>query len=322
MTTTRAERRRPAFVASTGGHLVQLYLMASVLEPERHRDGLWITNRTPQSESMLRDERVIFIDPVDTRDWAAAIRRTPTILRALRRHHVDAVYSTGAAVAVSTLPGARLVGARPRYIESLARSTGPSVAGRALQWIPWVPVYTQYPQNASWRWRYEHSLLDSFTVDASAEAPAPQRIFVTLGTTRFPFRRLVERVLEIAPPSAQIVWQTGVTDVGGLDIDVSPMMSDADFRAEIARADVVVSHAGCGTFIRCLEAGKVPLLVPRRAAHGEHVDDHQEQIASVGQGRGLALMREVGELSLTDLRTAMSLHATHVDATAPVSPTR
>ncbi|WNB85437.1 hypothetical protein [Cellulomonas sp. ATA003] len=191
----------PAFVATTGGHLVQMNLMAPVLEPERYRDAIWITHRTPQSESMLAGQRAFFVDEVHARDWRTVLRRTPEVLRILKGNDVDAVYSTGAAMALVALPGARLVGARPRYVESLARSTGPSLAGRVLQAVPWVPVYTQYPQNRSWRWKYEHSLLDSFAVSPAGEPRTPQRIFVTLGTTRpWHFRSLVERVLEIAPP--------------------------------------------------------------------------------------------------------------------------
>ena len=302
----------PAFVASTGGHLVQLYRMASLLEPDRFRDAVWITHRSPQSESMLRDRNVVFVPLVHSRDWRAVIKRTPTVLRILKDHNVDAVYSTGAAIALSALPWARFVGAKPRYIESLARSQAPSLSGKVLERLPWVTVYTQYPQNASRRWRHEYSLLDSFRVETAAPARDPQRIFVTLGTTPWQFRRLVERVLEIAPRDAEIVWQTGVTDLTGLDIKAQPMMPDEAFREEIRKADVVVSHSGVGTFLNCLEAGKVPVLVPRRSAYTEHIDDHQEQIASVADARGLAVMREVDNLTLEDLRETSRLRAIHV----------
>ena len=305
----------PAFVATTGGHLVQLHTLAPMLEPERYRDGVWITHRTPQSESMLRDENVVFVPPVHARQWFTALRRTPPVLAALRRHGVDTVYSTGAALALSALPLARLVGARPVYVESLARSTGPSLAGRVLAGLPWVPVYTQYPQNAGRRWRYRHSLLDAFVTEPAAGAPEPRRVLVTLGTTRpWQFRRLVERMLAIVPPDWEVVWQTGVTDVSDLPVDARPMMSDEEFRAEIDRADVVVSHAGVGTFLRCLQAGSVPVLVPRRARFGEHVDDHQEQIATVADARGLALMREADALTTEDLRLAAASRAVRVDA--------
>ncbi|MBO1752652.1 hypothetical protein J4G33_12635 [Actinotalea sp. BY-33] len=307
----------PAFVATTGGHLVQLYLMAPILEPDRHQDALWITHRTPQSESMLEGRNVAFIPPIHARQWHTVLGRTPQVLAAMRRHHVDTVYSTGAALALAALPAARLVGARPRYIESLARSDQPSLAGKVLERVPWVPVFTQYPENATGRWQYDRSLLDSFEVEDGDAPSTPQRVFVTLGTTRpWQFRRLVERMLAILPPETEVVWQTGVTDVSDLPIDARPMLSDEEFRAEIARADVVVTHSGCGTFMRCLEAGRIPIMVPRRSAHQEHVDDHQEQIATVASLRGLAIMREVEDLSLDDLLRATGVRARPAHLTA------
>lgn len=303
---------RPAFVATTGGHLVQLSLLAPLVEPERHGDGLWITHRTPQSESMLRGRDVHWVPPIAARDWAAVVVRTPGVLAALRRGHVDAVWSTGASVALAALPGARLVGARPTFVESLARADGPSVTGQLVARLPWVQCLTQYPANAVGRWRYRHSLLDAFTAVDGAAGTGPLKVLVTLGTARpWGFRRLVERMLEIVPDDAEVTWQTGVTDVSGLELgaDAHEVLSDEEFRTRIAEVDVVVSHAGVGSFVRCLEAGKVPVLVPRRVARGEHVDDHQEQIARVGADRGLAITREADELTLDDLLLATGRRA-------------
>ncbi|GGC07517.1 glycosyltransferase [Cellulomonas carbonis] len=301
----RSGTHRAAFVATTGGHLVQMALMAPTLEPERHEDALWITHRSPQSESMLTGRLVHYVPMVDARDWRAVLRRTPSALAALRRHAVDRVYSTGAAVSLAALPLAPLVGARADYYECIARTSGPSVTGRVLEWLPWVGRYTHYAALAGPRWRFDRGLFESFTVAGAAPEPRVARVFVTLGTARpWGFRRLVERVLEIVPPEAEVVWQTGATDVSGLGVDGLDVIPDSRFQAEIDRADVVVSHAGCGTFLRCLEAGKVPVLVPRRAAHGEHVDDHQEQIALAAAERGLAVVREADELTLDDLLLA------------------
>ncbi|QTE29653.1 glycosyltransferase [Pengzhenrongella sicca] len=310
----RANVHVPAFVATTGGHLVQMTLMVPFLEPDRHRDALWITHRTAQSESLLRDERrVVFVPPVEARDWLTVLRRTPEVLTALRRHHVDRVYSTGAALALTALPLAPLVGARPTFVESLARPAGPSVAGRVLSRLPWVDCFTQYPANADTHWSYRYSLLDSFRAAEDGADRVPKRIFVTLGTARpWQFRRLVDRILEIVPADCTIVWQTGCTETSDLDIDARAVMPDAEFQQEIDRADVVVSHAGVGTFLRCLEAGKVPVLVPRRLAHDEHIDDHQEQIAQVGSERGLALMREADALTFEDLVLAGNRRAGRV----------
>ncbi|WP_158068394.1 glycosyltransferase [Serinicoccus sp. CNJ-927] len=171
-----------------------------------------------------------------------------------------------------------------------------------------MPVYTQYPQNAKGRWRYEHSLLDRFEATQGQSMQDPRRVFVTLGTTKpWQFRRLVDRMHEIIPANVKVRYQTGVTEVSDLDIDYTSMMSDEEFQAEIAAADVVVTHSGVGTFISCLSAGKVPVMIPRRASFDEHVDDHQDQIASVASSRGLALRREAHEVTFEDLRTVRSL---------------
>jgi UDP-N-acetylglucosamine transferase subunit ALG13 len=55
------------------------------------------------------------------------------------------------------------------------------------------------------------------------------------------------------------------------------------------RADVVITHAGVGSAVMAIRAGKTPVMVPRLARFGEHVDDHQLQLAERFAQRGLAL---------------------------------
>ena len=69
-------------------------------------------------------------------------------------------------------------------------------------------------------------------------------------------------------------------------------------------ADVVVAHAGVGAALAACEVGRCPVLVPRRSAHGEHIDDHQTQIADELSGRGIAISVDVAALSTGDLAKA------------------
>jgi UDP-N-acetylglucosamine transferase subunit ALG13 len=41
------------------------------------------------------------------------------------------------------------------------------------------------------------------------------------------------------------------------------------------QAAVVVSHGGPATIMECRRRGRIPIVMPRRADLGEHVDDHQ-----------------------------------------------
>ena len=50
----------------------------------------------------------------------------------------------------------------------------------------------------------------------------------------------------------------------------------------------------------------MPVLVPRDAGHGEHVDDHQRHRPGALR-RGLAVYRAVEELTFGDLRAAMEV---------------
>jgi UDP-N-acetylglucosamine transferase subunit ALG13 len=54
-----------------------------------------------------------------------------------------------------------------------------------------------------------------------------------------------------------------------------------------------------------LEAGVAPILVPRESRHGEHVDDHQDQIAQELARRGLAIRAPVDELSYEHVASAL-----------------
>ena len=65
-----------------------------------------------------------------------------------------------------------------------------------------------------------------------------------------------------------------------------------EFRSRVARADVVVSHAGMGTILTALELGKPVLIMPRRAALGEQRNDHQLATAKKLAALGLATVAD------------------------------
>ena len=65
-------------------------------------------------------------------------------------------------------------------------------------------------------------------------------------------------------------------------------MSFDEVANAMGQARVVVAHAGVGTVLAALNAGKRPVLVPRRREWGEAVDDHQVELAHRLAGCGLA----------------------------------
>lgn len=299
-----------AFVASTGGHLEQLTLLAPQLCPDESKQ-IWYTFRNSQSETLLRDKRVVFLDYIPPRGLAKALRAAPRLLRSFREENVGHVASTGAAIAVPALYVASLLRLQCTYIESLARSDGPSLSGRIVARLPNVDLYCQYESWAQGRWKFQFTALDSYvSVDSAPKTTngRPLRVFVSLGTIRpYGFRSLVNRVLEVAPEGSVFRWQTGSTNVHDLDLGESAELSKSEFSEALEWADVFVSHAGVGSALAALKAGVVPVLVPRRAERSEHIDDHQEMICRVLSGRELAVTAEVSELSATHLDRAQQL---------------
>jgi UDP-N-acetylglucosamine--N-acetylmuramyl-(pentapeptide) pyrophosphoryl-undecaprenol N-acetylglucosamine transferase len=304
------ESHRTLLVASTGGHLSQLHALAPRIPGVERRT--WVTFDTPQSRSLLAGEDVVFVRYTAPRDWRNVARNLLPAGRLLARGRFDHVISTGSAIALAFLPLARARGLRATYVESAARSRGPSLTGRIVARVPGVRLGTQYPAWAGGRWAYVGSVLDGYAPVPQAAPPELRRVVVTLGTIPYGFRRLLERMLAVLPAGVEVTWQTGVTDVAGLPIAARAELPGDELDAAIAAADVVVAHAGTGSALAALNAGRCPLLVPRERAHGEHVDDHQREIAAELAGRGLALQRAADALALADLHAAATVRIERV----------
>lgn len=300
---------RTLLVASTGGHLEELNRlrarMPSLGEVE------WATFDDDQSRSMLDGETVHYVRYIAPRDLPATLAVSRDALRIVRRGGYDCVVSTGAAIAVPFLGAARALGRPGHYIESAARSQGPSLTGRLVSRLPGLRLYTQYAGWADARWRHGVSLFDAYEADASPAAPTQaRRVVVTLGTMRtFGFRAALEALVATLPgvlaPDAEVLWQVGCTDVSGLPIAGRVSVPAHEMRDAIAEADLVVAHAGIGSALAALDAGLCPVLLPRRAARAEHVDDHQLLIADDLAARGIAITRDPSQLTTDDLRRAL-----------------
>lgn len=296
--------------ASTGGHLWQLERIARSFSARD--DSLWVTFDTEQSRSLLSGRRVLHVPYISPRDYRGVLSGMVAIDRALRRESFDGLVTTGAGIAVSAVGPAARRGMRRLYIESVSRVTGPSLSGRIVHATRLFETWTQHPGWADGRWTYHGSVLAELVARRVGDRPV-ERVFVTLGTIKpYEFGRLVERVASVLPPEVEVVWQLGITPApAGLRGTVHQFMSASDFADEIRRADVVVTHSGVGTVIGLIESGVFPIVVPRRAAHGEHVDDHQQEIAEFVRQLGLGVVAEADQLTLPDFVTAASKEVAH-----------
>jgi len=293
-------------VCSGGGHLKQLHTLADRLGVA-HEDQVWITFENGLSTSLLADREVHFAPFVAPRDLRNLWRLKSVAASVLDLHEFERAFSTGSSPAVAVLPMAARRGAEAHYIESAARAVGPSVSGRILQRMSKVRTYTQYPAWQTDRWGYAGSIYDGFQPvsppaaegegSPAAESGRIRRAVVTVGTQEgYGFDRLYDAVVPLLADCDEVLWQTGSQDVSGWGIEGRDRVPHDELNDAVREADVVIAHSGTGSAITAFEQGKFPILVPRLARHGEHVDDHQVQIAREMERRGLAFMQTPEEL--------------------------
>lgn len=296
------DRPKLLLMASTGGHLEQLtriFPAASV-----HPDSLWLSFASKQTTSLMSGRRHKLIREIGNRDYIGVTRGVSEIRSAIEDERFDAAVSTGAAIALSGFLAARLKGIPTLYIESVSRVQGPSMTGTILSRTRLADrLATQHESYADDRWRYYGSVMDAFRSEEIPRRTGP--VFVTLGTlNKYKFTRLITHLQRLLGDDADVVWQLGSNDDPGLPGKVHRTVSSQDFDQLALEARCVISHAGVGSALRLLELGIFPILAVRRQAHGEHVDDHQQQIAELMDRNSLCLRREADEITREDLATA------------------
>ncbi|PPG41778.1 hypothetical protein C5C30_06780 [Rathayibacter sp. AY2B5] len=303
------------FVCSGGGHLKEMFALSGLLgvDPEEQH---WATVDSALSRTLLADRRVTHLADPPPRAVVPVLRNAMIGRSLLARGSFDAVFSTGASPALSFLPLAASRGIPAHYIESAARVLGPSMTGRILARVPAVSTYTQYRSWADDRWSFGGSIFDTYRVEDVVPQPI-RRAVVSVGTQDgYPFPRFFAALAPLLE-GVEVLWQTGANDVSGLGIDGRHSVPHDELNAAMKAADVVIAHGGVGTALSAIEQGRVPILVPRRASFGEHVDDHQVQIATRLADSGLAVTVDIEGLSRETLELAAARRVVSADSAVP-----
>ncbi len=107
-------------------------------------------------------------------------------------------------------------------------------------------------------------------------------IFVTVGTEKFQFDRLIRTIDEAVAGSrigSDVFAQIGCCKYRPKSIAYKEFIGFENMVENIKKADIVVCHAGVGSTILSLDLDKVPIIFPRKHELGEHLDDHQMEFA-------------------------------------------
>jgi UDP-N-acetylglucosamine transferase subunit ALG13 len=133
-------------------------------------------------------------------------------------------------------------------------------------------------------------------------------IFVTIGTS-LPFDRLIRAMDALAPefPDQRFFAQLGNgAAYTPVNMNFTRMLTVGEYAAHIESSQVIVAHAGMGSLITAVEAGKPVVVLPRRLSFGEINTDHQVATARQWMGKtGVHVAMEEKDLHQA-LRQALS----------------
>lgn len=107
-------------------------------------------------------------------------------------------------------------------------------------------------------------------------------IFVVVGTQKFQLNRLLkvfDTLLEEEKIDQEVFAQIGNSDYIPKNYEYKRFLESDAFSQRIKQCSVLVTHGGVATVMAGLREKKPVIVFPRLAKYGEHVDDHQLEIA-------------------------------------------
>lgn len=110
------------------------------------------------------------------------------------------------------------------------------------------------------------------------------KLFVPLGTQKFPFERIIVALNSLVDRGEykpdEIIMQSALYPVKP-EFTHFGLIPHEDFDRYMQEAEVVVTHSGVNSIISCMKMNKPLVVCPRLHEYGEHVDNHQMEIAEL-----------------------------------------
>lgn len=124
-------------------------------------------------------------------------------------------------------------------------------------------------------------------------------IFITLGSQKFQFNRLLEQIDELIKEEKikeDVFAQIGYSDYKPKNYKYKEFLDREEFSEVMKISDIVITHGGTGAIITAVKNNKKVIAVPRLSSYNEHVDDHQVEITS--QFKEMNLIESVYDIEL------------------------
>jgi UDP-N-acetylglucosamine transferase subunit ALG13 len=281
--------------AAGGGHFRQLLDIEALWSRYPH---FFVTENTVLTRALANREEVEIVPhfalgQLRIGEALAMIRAAATScmksLGIMLRRRPDIVITTGSGSQLFVLLWARLLGSKVVLIDSFARFHAPSKFAQLAGALAHLRIAQSAESGLKWP---GSKTFDPLEIEVVPPQPKERLLFATVGAT-LPFSRLEHAIVALKRSGQipeRVLLQVGESMERHEPVDGLEIVTDvpfADLQNLLERADVVVCHAGTGSIITALTKRCAVVAMPRSIKHGDHYDDHQEEIAGVFANRGL-----------------------------------
>ena len=119
-------------------------------------------------------------------------------------------------------------------------------------------------------------------------------ILVLCGTQKQSFVRMIREVEKLAD-DYEIIVQAGHTDYESDKMMIFDFIPEAELKVLYEKAEYIVTHGGAGSMFQATRSQKKTIVFPRLQKYGEHVDDHQLQLAEKLESLGYLMIFQDGD---------------------------
>ena len=134
------------------------------------------------------------------------------------------------------------------------------------------------------------------------------KTFVSIGNAKQHFKRLLDAVhVHIHLLPQPILIQRGHTPFESSICAVVDFINMDKFVDYVAKAEILILHAGAGSILHAMRNKKRPIVMPRCKKYFEHVNDHQVAFARAIHSEGkIILIENESELEFAIKKTSNS----------------
>lgn len=257
-----------ALICTIGGHFEQLINLKNLFN---QYDYFWITNKNIQTEKELSGQKKYFIDMAHFKKPLGYMKHIPIVFSILYKEKPSHILSTGSGrTAFIPFLISKIFGIHFIFIDTFSRVNGLSKLGNFIHKLGY-PVYVQWEKLGLKNTIYLGPVFERVN-NIPLQNKKDEIIFVTLGTRKEQFKRLLEYLNELAKQGLvkdKVIVQAGYTEYKSQHLTTFGFCSPEEIDNYIANSKYVITQESAGIATKCLKFNKKFIVVPRDYKYNE-----------------------------------------------------